>query len=413
MSEFAVVVSGLGKRYRIGRKASGSLRESIVNAFRRSDKEITDFWALKDVSFNLEQGRVLGMIGKNGAGKSTLLKTLSRITWPTSGRIEINGRVSSLLEVGTGFHPELTGRENVFLNGTILGMSRREVRSKFDEIVDFSGIERFIDTPVKRYSSGMYVRLAFAVAAHLDPEILIIDEVLAVGDADFQKKCLGKMSSVAGEGRTVIFVSHNMSAVSSLCDTALHLEKGRIRTIGPVDEVIRQYMKGDSLHEGAGKDWLTHPPVQQDEKVRLMSAGIRTPEGTPVSDIRVNQPFDIVFRYQILGKDCRPVPNIHLFTSRGEKAFGSVDTNRSLQCEPGIYTAGVRIPENFLNEDTYTVGFALSTLNPVIVHASDYEAFSFEVLDDLDAITRNEYKGRFDGVIRPLLQWKTQKTGDL
>ena len=238
MSDIAIKVENLSKKYTIGTKVSGSLRETIVHKWNslsnKTNSNNEEFWALKDISFEVKQGEVLGIIGKNGAGKSTLLKVLSRITEPTSGRFVMNGRVSSLLEVGTGFHPELTGRENIYLNGTILGMTRKEVKQKFDEIVDFSGVEKFIDTPVKHYSSGMYVRLAFAVAAHLEPEILIIDEVLAVGDAEFQKKCLGKMDSVAKEGRTVLFVSHNMGAIKQLCNCGLLIQNGIIIKNGEI-----------------------------------------------------------------------------------------------------------------------------------------------------------------------------------
>jgi lipopolysaccharide transport system ATP-binding protein len=234
-------VSNLGKKYTIGKRKDGTLRSSLTNIFKGVAKRGEDFWALKNVSFYIQKGEVVGIIGKNGAGKSTLLKLISQITRPSEGQIEIRGRVASLLEVGTGFHPELTGRENIFLNGTILGMSRKEVKIKFDEIVAFSGIEKFIDTAVKHYSSGMYVRLAFAVAAHLEPEILIIDEVLAVGDAEFQKKCLGKMDEIAKTGRTVIFVSHNMAAVKNLCTRAILIDKGEITFQGQIKEVITQY----------------------------------------------------------------------------------------------------------------------------------------------------------------------------
>ncbi|MCG8322227.1 MAG: ABC transporter ATP-binding protein [Cytophagales bacterium] len=245
MSEFAVKVERLSKYYQIGNTRSASLRDSIsarIKSFTKgksSEKGI--FWALDDINFTLKKGVAMGIIGNNGAGKSTLLKILSRITEPSKGRFEMNGKVSSLLEVGTGFHPELTGRENVYLNGTILGMKRREVKNKFDEIVTFSGVEKFIDTPVKHYSSGMKVRLAFAVAAHLEPEILIIDEVLAVGDIEFQKKCLGKMNEVTGNGRSVLFVSHNMGAVSKLCDYGILLQDGKVKKQGDIQEVIRDY----------------------------------------------------------------------------------------------------------------------------------------------------------------------------
>nr|MBC8179600.1 ABC transporter ATP-binding protein [candidate division KSB1 bacterium] len=264
MSNIAIKVENLSKRYRIGLKEelndtffatlsswvkfplSNFRRLQKLSNFNESNDSEDIIWALKDISFELNQGEVLGIIGKNGAGKSTLLKILCRITEPSSGKASINGRVASLLEVGTGFHPELTGRENVFLNGAILGMTKTEIERKFDEIVDFSGVEKFIDTPVKRYSSGMRVRLAFAVAAQLEPEILLIDEVLAVGDIAFQKKCLGKMESVSKSGRTVFFVSHNMAAVSSICSKAILLEQGRLVELGDTDQIIAQYMKNNS-----------------------------------------------------------------------------------------------------------------------------------------------------------------------
>jgi lipopolysaccharide transport system ATP-binding protein len=248
MSDTAIKVEGLAKLYKIGATKSGSLRESLSRKFSLfSNKTDTttnsDYWALHDVSFEIKRGEAIGIIGKNGAGKSTLLKLLSRITEPTKGRIEINGRVASLLEVGTGFHPELSGRENVYLNGTILGMTRREIKARFDEIVDFSGVSKFIDTPVKHYSSGMYVRLAFAVAAHLEPEILVIDEVLAVGDAEFQRKCLGKMGEVASQGRTVLFVSHDMQAISKLVNQCILLKNGSVYEKGHKDKVINTYLE--------------------------------------------------------------------------------------------------------------------------------------------------------------------------
>ena len=243
MEDIAIKIEGIGKKYSVGKEKDGSLRGTLNKLFKKNTTSDEDFWALKNVSFEVKKGEAIGIIGKNGAGKSTLLKILSQITKPTEGVIEINGRVASLLEVGTGFHPELTGRENIFLNGTILGMSRKEVKAKFHEIVEFSGVEKFIDTPVKHYSSGMYVRLAFAVAAHLEPEILIIDEVLAVGDAEFQKKCLGKMEDIANQGRTVLFVSHNMGAIKSLCTGAVLIENGRItKQKSKVEDIISTYL---------------------------------------------------------------------------------------------------------------------------------------------------------------------------
>lgn len=258
----AISIKALSKKYTIGSKKESSLRNTLSSAFRSRKKPKESFWALKDITFDIEQGDVIGIIGKNGAGKSTLLKVLSRITSPTEGKIEINGRVASLLEVGTGFHPELTGRENIFLNGTLLGMTRKEVTDKLEEIVAFSGVRKFIDSPVKHYSSGMYVRLAFSVAAHLDPEILIIDEVLAVGDSEFQKKCLGKMDEVASEGRTVIFVSHDLAAVRKLCKKGVLLEHGAIKTQGEISDVVQTYVKsGKSSYLYKPKNIKANIPV--------------------------------------------------------------------------------------------------------------------------------------------------------
>ena len=264
MSNIAIKVEDLGKKYVINHEngnGDDNFREVVtdttkkivtsLNPFSKAPKEMVqssteDFWALNDVNFTINKGDKVGIIGRNGAGKSTLLKVLSRITEPTTGKIHINGRIASLLEVGTGFHPELTGRENIYLNGAILGMSRKEIKSKFDEIVAFAEVEKFLDTPVKRYSSGMYVRLAFSVAAHLEPEILVVDEVLAVGDVEFQKKCLGKMQDVSEEGRTILFVSHNMAAISSLCNKGIYLIDGKVDFIGKVDEAIKRYMQKKS-----------------------------------------------------------------------------------------------------------------------------------------------------------------------
>jgi lipopolysaccharide transport system ATP-binding protein len=249
----AIKVRNVSKRYTIGQAKKSSIKDTF-NDFFTYKKNEEEFIALNDVSFEIKKGDVVGILGKNGAGKSTLLKLLSHITKPSTGRLEINGRIASLLEVGTGFHPELTGRENIFLNGTILGMSRKEIKTKFDEIVEFSGVSKFIDTPVKNYSSGMYVRLAFAVAAHLEPEILVIDEVLAVGDAEFQNKCIGKMKDVANHGRTVLFVSHDMNAISSLCKKSILLERGSIVAFGETQDVIETYLK---KYEDIGTHWIT------------------------------------------------------------------------------------------------------------------------------------------------------------
>jgi lipopolysaccharide transport system ATP-binding protein len=308
----AISVDQLSKRFRItatrgARYQYRTLRESVADGLtaagrrvsrlfgrRRTDGGAAEFWALRDVSFRVEPGEVLGIIGHNGAGKSTALKILSRITKPTAGEVRLRGRVGSLLEVGTGFHPELTGRENVYLNGSILGMSRREVQRKFDEIVQFAEVERFLDTPVKRYSSGMYVRLAFAVAAHLEPEILIVDEVLAVGDMTFQKKCLGKMNDVSRHGRTILFVSHNMLAVKSLCTRAILLEQGRVRLDGDVDEVVDLYLDGGSRVVRNGEitdDFPRYPDSTGEARVR--SVRLTNPGGREVTQLYYGQPFRV------------------------------------------------------------------------------------------------------------------------
>lgn len=308
MSDSIITVENLSKRYLIGHRTRGEgLRHAIENVVRapqqwfkqRQKKRAAateEFWALKDISFQINRGDVVGIIGRNGAGKSTLLKILSRITEPTSGRITLDGRVASLLEVGTGFHAELTGRENVFLNGTILGMSRVEIKKKFDEIVAFSEIEAFIDTPVKRYSSGMYVRLAFAVAAHLEPEILIVDEVLAVGDAEFQKKCLGKMKTVAGHGRTVLFVSHNMTAISNLCSKAILLEKGRLTKLGEVPEVSKAYAASYKGKEFA--NLLEHPERMGEGKVQFTKLWIEDKNQNTLDRVLSGQEVVIAAEYK-------------------------------------------------------------------------------------------------------------------
>jgi lipopolysaccharide transport system ATP-binding protein len=285
----AIRVAHLGKQYQLGARATHrTLREAVVDSFRgatrsmgrRSERQAVEkFWALDDISFDVAHGQVVGIIGRNGSGKSTLLKILSRIVEPTTGQIDLEGRVGSLLEVGTGFHPDLTGRENVFLSGAILGMRRTEIASKFDEIVAFAEVERFLDTPVKRYSSGMYVRLAFAVAAHLEPEILLVDEVLAVGDAAFQKKCLGKMGSVTKDGRTVLFVSHNMAAVSRLCERALWMDQGQVRHLSSPEKVVAEYLASTAREAPhlSFRDRKEQAPGS--DTIRLLEVGVRTQDG--------------------------------------------------------------------------------------------------------------------------------------
>ena len=420
-----ISVSRLGKRYSVRHEQQQryvALRDVIADGItsfwrrlfdpRRSlatKGSLEDFWALKDINFTLVPGERLGIIGRNGAGKSTLLKILSRITDPSEGRIEIRGRVSSLLEVGTGFHPELTGRENIFLNGAILGMSSGEIRRKFDEIVAFAEIERFLDTPVKRYSSGMYVRLAFSVAAHLEPDILIIDEVLAVGDAQFQKKCLGKMRDVTGEGRTVIFVSHNMTTVNSLCDRCLLLEQGRVKSLGGTVEVTKLYFGGGA---GNGSELRFDNPEARlgDSVARLVHARLVNGDRDLIEFARIDQPVGIEMTFEVLVAGLRLVPNFHIFT-QGQYAFVSSPASNSM-LDPGVYRSTMWIPARLLNEGLYYIGLALTSVNPLVVHFNYQDAMYFSVLDDLRDPSRNDYTLAVPGIIRPRLEWDVQEVDE-
>jgi lipopolysaccharide transport system ATP-binding protein len=361
----------------------------------------TAFWALRDVSFNVQRGQVVALIGRNGAGKSTLLKILSRITEPTHGTIRLRGRVASLLEVGTGFHPELTGRENIYLNGTILGMRKVEIDRKFDQIVAFSEIEKFLDTPVKRYSSGMYVRLAFAIAAHLEPEILIVDEVLAVGDYAFQKKCLGKMRDVAtGDGRTVLFVSHNMGALSQLCEQGIQLEQGMIKTVGPVKEVIRSYMKSGLDHNTAHARFQADPAKPS----QFLSAEILHNDGSSLSsDFSCDEPVTIRLRYEVRRPLTGMYLTLYLQNMEGTRVLFSDVRDTTPEIDEylgfGTHTFTVTIPARLLAPTTYllTIGSA-SKYSGVIDHHHDCCEFS---LRDLD--TQNQSR---PGVLGIQLPWQ-------
>jgi lipopolysaccharide transport system ATP-binding protein len=372
---YAIRIENVGKKYLIAhqqRERYTALRDSLAGVFKnmlcaisgrrgasgsgRVEREV--FWALKDIGFEVASGERVGIIGRNGAGKSTLLKVLSRITEPTIGRVSIRGRVASLLEVGTGFHPELTGRENIFLNGAILGMTKREIRRKFDDIVAFSEVEKFLDTPVKRYSSGMYVRLAFAVAAHLEPEILIVDEVLAVGDAAFQKKCLGKMGEVSSEGRTVLFVSHNMSAVRQLCGKAILLDGGRVQEIGTSEEVCSRYLKGqsDALHRMGVQEQIRC--FRTDPLFRLDNIEI-TQDGNPVSGPCVNgTPVEVRISYELLEEVAGLRVFVDVLDEYGDLLFRTFHDDQA-QTIPtmhsGKYRSELTIPEDFLAPRMFTL----------------------------------------------------------
>ncbi len=382
-----IEVEGLGKRYRRGgqQRALSDLRESLLRAvtwpFRKKrERGERDFWALRDVSFSVEEGEIVGIVGSNGAGKSTLLKILSRITRPTEGRARLRGRVGSLLEVGTGFHPELTGRENVYFSGAVLGMKEAEIKSQFDEIVNFSGVEEFIDTPVKHYSSGMRVRLGFAVAAHLNPEILLVDEVLAVGDAAFQKKCLGKMRDVAEGGRTVLFVSHNMNAVTRLCTRAVLISAGRIIADGGPDHVVHQYL-GESGAEGKSEASFPSDPAKPHQ---ILSVSVRNPQGQVLKrPLQVDEPcvFHIALRLN------EPLPSgygaLVLRNQEGEVVLLSDDRDSGQFVgleEPGLFRVAVELPAPLLVPGTYFVSATLGK-HPRGGVDTRHDVVSFEVAD--------------------------------
>lgn len=429
----AINVENLSKTYAISHKseAQSSLKEQIEDSIRRtfgmlprkgtelsnSSNTVEAFKALDDVSFQVAQGERLAVIGQNGAGKSTLLKILSRITEPTSGRITVKGRVSSLLEVGTGFHPELTGRENIFLNGAVLGMSKGEIRRKFDEIVAFSEVEKFIDTAVKYYSSGMYVRLAFSVAAHLDPDVLILDEVLAVGDVKFQQKCLEQMKYASHEGRTVLFVSHGMQAVMQICPHAVLLEHGRIVANGPTPEVITAYMGvaflGNEQPENDSHSHFLGKEQHRDDTARLIEARLRNSQGTITSALMFHDPGQIEMDFEILRSNGEYfVPNFHLYSAEG--VLVGVLTPREgaiAQYEVGKYTAVCMLPRHLINEGVYRLLIALSSWREdVRVHFEVKNAITFKVVDDLsDMSYRNGYLGSVPGLIRPMLEWQIRR----
>jgi len=413
----AIEVHNVSKMYRLGNVSTGTISHDlnrwwhklrgkedpysqIAESNARESKGSSEYvWSLRDINFSVNQGEILGIIGRNGAGKSTLLKILSRVTGPTTGNIKMRGRVASLLEVGTGFHPELTGRENVFLNGAILGMTKNEIKRKFDEIVDFSGVERYIDTPVKRYSSGMYVRLAFGVAAHLEPEILIIDEVLAVGDAEFQKKCLGKMKEVRDkEGRTVLFVSHNMAAVKSLCSKAILLERGKLAFEGSTDNAISRYLNGeaDTTNRRAFKN-------QGLENIFLLNEISVNKEGcspeeilSEESIIELNTNIDILDaspeRYHI---------TFHIYNEMGEALF-SFSNNEKAPLKRGNNQLKVKFPAGFFQSGSYFLSFFF-VQDKKVAHFIEKDIISFTVVDTERPM--GVYLGKEPGSIRPRFEW--------
>jgi lipopolysaccharide transport system ATP-binding protein len=424
MTNIAIRVENLSKQYRIGqREPYKALRDILTDAmyapFRRllshqpspTSQESNYIWALKDVSFEIKHGEIVGIIGRNGAGKTTLLKVLSRITEPNEGMAEIHGRVGSLLEVGTGFHPELTGRENIYLNGAILGMKKAEIERKFDEIVAFAEIEKFLDTPVKRYSSGMYVRLAFSVAAHLDPEILLVDEVLAVGDAAFQKKCLGKMDEVAKEGRTILFVSHNMVAVQSLCTRTIWLNYGKIVEDGQSDKIVKNYL-GTSYSTLTEQVWDAIDIAPGNEKVRLHRACVRPNSGSSLDPITIRTPLVIEFEYWNLEPGAYLTLSLVLYNDQGVVVFNSMNINEPIwnnrPFPVGLFRSECHIPGDLLNNGTYRVELLViknqGAIRDLNFHFTDI--LVFEVHDTIEM--RKFWYGKWLGTVRPNLEWHTE-----
>ena len=407
----AIEVLGVGKEYFRGvHHTHTRLLSGVISHWgkrllgRATDDEyatvnVEPFWALKDVSLTIEQGQVVGIVGRNGSGKSTLLKIIAQITAPTTGEIRLNGRTGTLLEVGTGFHPELSGRENVYLNGAILGMSRVEIARKFDEIVEFSGVEAFIDTPVKRYSSGMQTRLAFSVAAHLDPEILIIDEVLAVGDAEFQKKCLAKMKDVTNDGRTVVFVSHNMTTVASLCTQCVLLEKGAVRAIDNPRAIADIYFSSGQNQAGVSLSFASDAEGPGDDVTRLCSARIHDRGFRNVDDMDRGEEIGVEMIFEVKKTGYRLMPNFHVFL-QDQYAFVSSPPQNSV-LEPGIHRSTLWIPRNFLNDGGYVVGVALTSLEPIHVHFYLPDALRFHVSEKKS----QDFLVGIPGVVRPTLDW--------
>src|SRR5678815_29332 len=404
----AIRIANVGKRYRIGGLHPGymTFREmlgGLVTApFKKRSNGQQTLWALSDINLDIGQGELVGIIGHNGAGKSTLLKILSRVTKPTTGEVELFGRIGSLLEVGTGFHPDLSGRENIFLSGAILGMRRAEIERKFDDIVAFSELEKFIETSVKWYSSGMYVRLAFSVAAHLEPEILVMDEVLAVGDAAFQQKCLDKMHEIRQQGRTILFVSHDMAAITRLCKRVVLLENGKITLDGEPREVVKRYLSS-SWQTGALREWENQQDAPGDQVVRLRRVRVRAEDGTTVSVVDIHKPFGIELTYDVLEDDHALVPVMEFYNEEGMELFSTHDTSadwRRRSRPRATYTSTVWIPGNLLAEGSLVCHVSIMSHFPTtILHAYERNAIAFQVIDSpSDNSARGDYVGPMPGL---------------
>lgn len=429
MNDIAIRAEGLSKKFHIGKLhgKNKTLRETVMDTFTAPVRKISKIlrgrvagaselddtiWALKDVSFEIKQGEVIGIIGRNGAGKSTLLKILSRITEPTRGFAEIHGRISSLLEVGTGFHSELTGRENIYLNSAILGMKRAEIDKKFDEIVAFAEVEKFLDTPVKHYSSGMYLRLAFAVAAHLEPEILLVDEVLAVGDARFQKKCLDKMETVGKQGRTVLFVSHNMPAVTRLCKRVILLNEGKLEHDGSSHQVVSMYLSAGSGTTSV-REWKNPSKAPKGEVARLCAVRVKSEHGKITGSMDIRKQIILEMEYDVIKSGYVLQPDFGIINEEGIPVFVTLDQDKNWRRKPrpkGHYISQAIIPGNFMSEGTFFVGAGLVTLSPAnIFQFNEDYAVTFQVVDSMDGDSaRGDWAKPLGGIVRPLLNWNTQ-----
>ena len=407
-----IVAENISKKYIIDhqRKKGGSNLRDIVSetmdkwfSSNNNSEEKEEFWALKDINFSIDRGDRIGIVGHNGAGKSTLLKILSRITEPTTGQINIDGRIASLLEVGTGFHPELTGRENIFLNGAILGMSKNEIKQSFDAIVDFAGVEKFLDTPVKRYSSGMYVRLGFAIAAHLNPEILIVDEVLAVGDTEFQKKCLGKMRDVSESGRTLIFVSHNLTAIQALCNKSFYFEKGRLIDQGETTHIVTNYLSKVS-HKSLEKHWDNINDAPGNDQVRIKSFKLLPEYQDSLTHIDVRTPMNFQFEFWNMEEGAMLNLSMHLYTFTGECIFNVGTTAESFG--KGLVKGNCEIPGNFLNDGSYVVSMMIVKDTSTVLYNME-EALVFDIEDYRENVT---WYGKWPGYIRPQLNFSIRQS---
>jgi lipopolysaccharide transport system ATP-binding protein len=393
----AISARGLTKRFPIQRGTSA--------------RDAGTFLALDNLDFDIAPGQAVGIVGSNGAGKSTLLKILARILPPTSGRAVLHGRVGSLLEAGAGFHPELSGKDNIFLAGSLLGMKQGEIRRRLDEIVEFSGVGEFLDSPVKHYSSGMYMRLAFAVAAHIEPEILLVDEVLAVGDAQFQKKCLQRMETLSQSGQTVVFVSHSMQAVGRLCQRALWIDRGRLRQEGPVAEVVASFLKEGQANTGE-RVWPDGPHAPGDEHVRLRSVRVADSSGQTATSIDIGKPFSIDFAYDVAIGGMVLFPALRIFNEWGTEVLWTTDTASSEHGkprQPGRYTSTVHFPGNLLSEGIMAVTVSITSLAPTRTHLSEADAVHFQATETIDGTTsRGQYTEAVNSMLRPLLDWNVR-----